>query len=83
MNKKLSRAQKNKLFHEVLGLSIAIIGVVILVCNFFKIVPENNDVITLFIAYGFLIGPVMAMLGIGYFLEVRDTKVREFSKKAR
>lgn len=85
MNKKrrFTARQWNKLGQELLTLAIAVLGIILLVCNFFKIVPEDNLLITGFIAYGFPIGLTMVGLGIGTFLEIRNTDIKEFSKKAR
>ena len=68
---KLTFEQKKKLTKEVSLLLMALVGVIILICNFFKIVPDN-DIITAIIAYGFLIGPAMIVLGIGTFFEIRE-----------
>ena len=80
---KLKTEQKRKLAEELVCIAIAILGVVILVLNLLKIAPTNNIVIAYVIAYGFLLGPCMILLGMGGFFETRNISVRKFRKKAR
>ena len=81
--KKLTTAQKRKLAAELAYIAIAILGIVLLVLNFFKIVPENCFAILFIIAYGFIFGPLFALIGVAGFFETRNTPVRKFNKKAR
>lgn len=87
--RRLKKWQKAKLRDELYGLEIAILGIVIMVCNFFKIVPSNFEssillyMVTCVIAYGAIIGTVLLVGGTVYFLEVRDTNYKKFFKKTR
>ena len=81
--RKLKTEQKRKLAEELVCIAISILGVVILVLNLLKIAPTNNIVIAYVIAYGFLLGPCMILLGMGGFFETRNISVRKFRKKAR
>ena len=81
--KELKPEQKRKLAEELAWIAIAILGVVILVLNLLKIAPKNNILIAYVIAYGFLLGPCIILLGMGGFFETRNISVRKFRKKAR
>lgn len=81
--KELKPEQKRKLAEELAWIAIAILGVVILVLNLLKIAPTNNILIAYVIAYGFLLGPCIILLGMGGFFETRNISVRKFRKKAR
>lgn len=86
---KLKKWQKAKLRDELRGLEIAILGIAIMVCNFFKIVPSNFEssillyMVTCIIAYGAIIGTGMLVGGTLYFLEVRDTNYKKIFEKTR
>ena len=81
--KELKPEQKRKLAEELAWIAIAILGVIILVLNLLKIAPTNNILIAYVIAYGFLLGPCIILLGMGGFFETRNISVRKFRKKAR
>lgn len=83
MKKRLSKNQVRKLVQEIEYIAIALVGIILSVCNFFKIVPETYGILTVLIAYGCLIGPGLFVLGVYGFIETRNTKVSKFSKKAR
>lgn len=72
------RINKRKLRDEVICLIIAILGIIIFVCNMTKIVPGMDNaieqLITAIVAYGFLIGPALAFGGLVCFWEVRNTR---------
>lgn len=80
---KLNKAQRRKLTEEIICIAFAVLGIVILVLNLMKIIPENSIIIAYIIAYGFLIGPAIAVLGFVAFLETRNIPVKKFRRKAR
>ena len=77
----LKTEQKRKLLEELGCCATAILGVILLILNLLKIVPENNTLIAYFIAYGFILGPAMTLVGILGFFETRDIPVKEFRKR--
>lgn len=81
--RKLTTAQKRKLTQELTCIAVAILGIVLFVLNFFKIVPDDFFAIQFIIAYGFIIGPIFAVLGIAAFFETKNIPVKKFRKKAR
>lgn len=81
--RKLTTAQKRKLTQELTCIAVAILGIVLFVLNFFKIVPEDIFAIQFIIAYGFIIGPIFAVLGIAAYFETKNIPVSKFRKKAR
>ena len=81
--RKLTTAQKRKLTQELTCIAVAILGIVLFVLNFFKIIPEGLLAIQYIIAYGFRIGPIFAVLGIAAFFETKNIPVKNFRKKAR
>ena len=46
-------------------------GIILFIFNFFRIIPEN-ELLKFLVAYGFLLGPVMAMFGIALWQEEDD-----------
>lgn len=80
---KLNQAQKRKLTEELICIAFAVLGIVILVLNLMKIIPVKNMIIAYVIAYGFIIGPAIAVLGIAAYFETRNASLRKFKKRAR
>ena len=81
--KNLTKEQKRKFSQELVCIAFAILGAVIFILNILKIVPEDYIVAQFFIAYGFVVGPAFALLGIAAFFETRKIRVKKFRKKAR
>ena len=72
------RINKKKLRDEWLMLMIAILGIVIFICNMTKTIPggENGltEMVSYIIAYGFLVGPALTVMGLISFWEIRNTR---------
>lgn len=81
--RKLNKTQRRKLTQELIYIAFAVLGIVLLVLNLMKIIPVNNIIIAYLIGYGFVIGPVIAVLGMVCFFETRRTLLKKFRKEAR
>lgn len=68
---KKRRINVKKLVEEVFYLALAIVGIIIFICNLTKTCPTDNIFLSYIIGYGFVIGPVITILSIGTFFEVR------------
>ena len=73
------RINKKKLKDEMVMLALAILGIVIFICNMTKKVPEfgNNpieEMVSWIIAYGFFIGPAVTLMSLLCFWDIRNTK---------
>ena len=67
-----------KLRDEIAMVGVIILGIALLVCNFFKIVPSTDTPlglgITAVISIGFPIGLILIVFGIVEFFRVRNTR---------
>lgn len=74
----MKKINKRKLRDEMICLGLTVLGIILFFLNITKTAPGMEGtfetIITTVIAYGFFIGPVVAFLGIGSFLEVRNKK---------
>lgn len=61
-----------KLVEELFYLILALLGVVILICNITKTCPNENLIVSYIIGYGFILGPALTVVSIGAFLEARE-----------
>ena len=72
------RINKKKLKDEMVMLALAILGIVIVICNMTKTVPGFGNpietVISYVIAYGLFIGPGVTLLALLCFWDIRNTK---------
>ena len=80
---RMTVSQKRKLTQELVCIAFAILGIIIFALNVLKLVPDNFLAIQIVIAYGFIIGPVFAVLGIASFIETKNIPVTKFNRKAR
>lgn len=74
----MRRINKRKLKDEVIMLVLAILGIVIFICNMTKTVPGLGNpiakMVSCIIAYGFWIGPGVTLLALLCFWDIRNTK---------
>lgn len=63
------KINKKKAAEELLYILVAILGIILFICNWTKTVPQDNMAITFVISYGFIIGPFFTLIGITAFLE--------------
>lgn len=74
----MKRINKRKLKDEVIMLVLAILGIVIFICNMTKTVPEFGNpiagMVSWIIAYGFFIGPAVTLMSLLCFWDIRNTK---------
>lgn len=72
------RINKKKLKDEMVMLALAILGIVIFICNMTKTVPGFGnpiaEMVSWIIAYGFFIGPAVTLMSLLCFLDIRNTK---------
>ena len=72
------RINKKKLKDEVRMLLLAVLGIVIFICNMTKTVPEFgnpiSEMVSWIIAYGFFIGPAVTLMSLLCFWEIRNTR---------
>lgn len=74
----MKKVNLKKMRDEIIYFLIGILGIVIFICNVTKNIPENwntnflSAFITFVVAYGFLIGPFVAVIGFLAFWEVRN-----------
>lgn len=72
------RINKKKLKDEVRMLMLAVLGIVIFICNMTKTVPEFEnpiaEMVSWIIAYGFFIGPAVTLMSLLCFWDIRNTK---------
>ena len=64
----MKRINKRKLKDEVIMLVLAILGIVIFICNMTKTVPGFGNpiagMVSWIIAYGFFIGPAVTLMSL-------------------
>lgn len=72
------RINKKKLRDEMGMLLLAVLGIVIFICNMTKTVPEFGnpiaEMVSWIIAYGFFIGPAVTLMSLLCFWDIRNTK---------
>lgn len=72
------RINKKKLMDEMGMLALAILGIVIFICNMTKTVPGFGNpiagMVSCIIAYGCFIGPALTSTSLFCFWNIRNTK---------
>ena len=72
------RINKKKLRDEMGMFLLAVLGIVIFICNMTKTVPEFGnpiaEMVSWIIAYGFFIGPAVTLMSLLCFWDIRNTK---------
>lgn len=74
----MRKINTRKLRDEMSCLGLTVFGIILFFLNITKTAPGMEGtfetIVTTVIAYGFFMGPVLAFLGIGSFLEIRKKK---------
>ena len=72
-----THTQKWNYAEEIGCIASAIFGIILFILNILKIIPEKNLVVQIIIAYGFIIGPTFAIIGIAGFIDaIKRNKAR-------